>query len=249
MPGSSVLRAHPVTGRAWTVLDGTDASLGRRDDVEEARAALVDARVGPGCEAARSRVLELLDRHGPALAVRTCVPGHLTGSALVVEEGSGRMLLLFHRKLQRWLQPGGHADGDTNLAHVALREATEETGIDGLRVVGPAVDLDLHVVDHGDQLAEHHHQDQRVRVLAPSGSLPVGNHESEALRWVDGPQLAELADEPGILRLAAAAGPALEELGVGPAGRVRGRPVGSADVTGGRAALHPVDLGKAVDGP
>ncbi|MBU6215862.1 MAG: NUDIX hydrolase [Acidobacteria bacterium] len=199
------------------VLDADDPSLGTRTDPASARAAIVDARLAPECEPSRRQVLELLDEHGSSLADRTCVPGHLTGSALVVEEGCGEVLVLFHRKLQRWLQPGGHADGDTNLANVALREATEETGIDGLRVVTPAIDLDVHAVDHGDPLGRHLHLDLRFLVLAPAGSRPVGNHESEALRWVDPADLAGLVDEVGILRLAAAARPALERLDRGPA--------------------------------
>lgn len=157
-------------------------------------------------------MLELLDAHGAELADRTCAPGHLTGSALVVEEGTGRMLVLFHRKLQRWLQPGGHADGDHELAGVALREATEETGIDDLRVVVPAVDLDIHEVEHGDALGAHLHLDLRFLVLAPRGSVPEGNHESEALRWVDLDELRELADETGILRLAARGSEAFAEV-------------------------------------
>lgn len=200
----------------WVVLDADDPSLGVSSDPAPARAALVDARLAPECEPARLQVLELLDELGSSLAERTCTPGHLTGSALVVEEGSGEVLVLFHRKLQRWLQPGGHADGDTNLANVALREAIEETGIEGLRVVVPAIDLDVHAVDHGDSLGEHLHLDLRFLVLAPAGSQPVGNHESEALRWVDPSGLAGLVDEVGILRLAAAARPALEHLACGP---------------------------------
>jgi 8-oxo-dGTP pyrophosphatase MutT (NUDIX family) len=196
----------------WMILDADDPSLGHSTDVEVVRAAILDARLAPECEPARSQVLELLDGRGASLTDRTCAPGHLTGSALVVDEGSGEVLVLFHRKLQRWLQPGGHADGDTNLANVALREATEETGIDGLRVVTPAVDLDVHAVDHGDQLGEHLHLDLRFLVLAPAGSRPVGNHESEALRWVDAAGLTALVDEVGILRLAAAARPVVDRM-------------------------------------
>ncbi len=136
------------------------------------------------------------------LAERTTAPGHLTGSAMVVDPSSGRVLVLLHTKLRRWLQPGGHADGDHELAGVALREATEETGIDGLEVLVPAVDVDIHTVDHGDALGEHLHLDLRFVVVAPPDAAAPGNHESLELRWVDPDGLAELADEPGLLRLA-----------------------------------------------
>jgi 8-oxo-dGTP pyrophosphatase MutT (NUDIX family) len=132
------------------------------------------------------------------------VPGHLTGSALVVDPSTGRILMLLHAKLRRWLQPGGHADGDHELAGVALREATEETGIPGLQVMVPAVDLDIHAVDHGDALGEHLHLDLRFVVVAPAGAVERGNHESLGLRWVTPEELGELADEPGVVRLGSA---------------------------------------------
>lgn len=109
--------------------------------------------------------------------------------------------MLFHRKLQKWLQPGGHADGDGNLAGVAWREATEETGIQGLRVILPAVHLDIHEVRPPTEPA-HRHLDVRYLVVAPKGSLALGNHESEALRWVSFPELCDLTDEPGLIELA-----------------------------------------------
>ncbi|MFM7063408.1 MAG: NUDIX hydrolase [Actinomycetes bacterium] len=152
--------------------------------------------------AARELVLGLLDEHGAGLADRTTSPGHLTGSAVVVDASGQRVLVLLHTKLRRWLQPGGHADGDHELAGVALREATEETGIDGLEVVLPAVDLDVHEVDHGDALGTHLHLDLRFLVLAPPGAVVVGNHESQELRWVTLDELEDLADEPGLVRLA-----------------------------------------------
>jgi len=148
----------------------------------------------------RDRILNLLASCPNALS-RTCRPGHLTGSALVVDPSDNRILVLFHTKLQRWLQPGGHADGDGDLARVALREAVEETGIDGLRVVEPAVDLDVHIVDPPAE-DPHEHHDVRFLVVAPPGAVPVGNHESEALRWVDAADLLSLGADRGLVRLA-----------------------------------------------
>lgn len=155
-------------------------------------------------------MLDLLDGHGEQLADRRTGPGHLTGSALVVDDRREHVLVLLHTKLQRWLQPGGHADGDHELAGVALKEATEETGIVGLRVLVPAVDLDVHEVDHGDELGRHLHLDLRFVVVAPPEAAVVGNHESQGLRWVTLEQLEELADEEGLVRLARAG---LEQLG------------------------------------
>lgn len=182
-----------------------DRRLAPSTDPRRSRARLVEATLGtPDRVAERDRVLRLLDVHGGSLADRTTAPGHLTGSALVVDADHERMLVMLHAKLGRWLQPGGHADGDHELAGVALKEATEETGIAGLRVLLPAVDLDVHPVDHGDALGKHLHFDLRFLVEAPPGAVEVGNHESLGLRWVTLGELEDLADEEGLLRLARA---------------------------------------------
>ena len=92
-------------------------------------------------------------------------------------------MLLLHAKLGRWFQPGGHADGDTNLAAVAWREATEETGIADLVVHAPAIDVDIHEVDPPGEPA-HLHLDTRFLVVAPPGAVEQTNHESLGARWV-----------------------------------------------------------------
>ncbi len=148
----------------------------------------------------RDRILDLLDGHPEALD-RTCRPGHLTGSALVTDPADHRILLMFHSKLERWLQPGGHADGDGDLARVALREATEETGIVGLRISEPPVDLDVHLVEPPAE-DPHEHHDVRYLVVAPPGAEAVGNHESREIRWVDTAELPGMGVDRGLVRLA-----------------------------------------------
>lgn len=149
---------------------------------------------------AQAAVLRFVAEHPEAL-LRTCGPGHLTGSALVVNPADETMLVLHHRKLRKWLQPGGHADGDANLAAVALKEATEETGLVGLRVAVPGIHLDIHLVEPPHEVP-HLHFDVRYLVVAPPGSVAAGNHESTALRWVTLAELDDLTDEPGLRDLA-----------------------------------------------
>lgn len=165
--------------------------LGPSADLAVAADQLRAARLtGPEPSAHRAEVLEFVARHHDA-AHRSNAQGHLTGSALVVDATGTRTLLMLHRKLGRWFQPGGHADGDTNLAGVAWREATEETGIDALRVAVPAIDVDVHQVEPPAE-APHLHLDVRFLVLAPDGALEEANEESLALRWVGAADLDDL---------------------------------------------------------
>lgn len=173
------------------------------EQLAAARACIERADIDPDAQQHRAAVIRFVDAHADALH-RTCVDGHLTGSAVVVDPEARTFLMLLHTKLRRWLQPGGHADGVGDLATVALREAEEETGIAGLRVVEPAIDIDVHRVEPPGEPA-HLHLDVRYLVVAPPGARAVGNHESLEQRWVDLDGLAELEVDAGTLRLARAA--------------------------------------------
>lgn len=111
----------------------------------------------------------------PHVFDRSHPPGHFTGSAWLVSADGRRVLLTHHRKLRRWLQLGGHADGDTDLAQVALREAIEESGLAGLRVDPAIFDLDRHCIPAcGDEPA-HWHYDVRYVVRATTDEAFVAN--------------------------------------------------------------------------
>lgn len=183
------------------LLAADDPRLAADADLATARDAV--ARFEPASAAQaehRARVLEFVDRHPDALH-RACTAGHLTGSAWVVDHRAERALLLLHAKLGLWLQPGGHADGDANLAAVALREAAEETGIEGLAVHPAPIDVDVHEVFPPAEPA-HVHLDVRYLVVAPPDAELRANHESRALRWVRPGQVDGLISDSSTGRLA-----------------------------------------------
>lgn len=125
---------------------------------------------------------------------RSLAIGHLTGSAWLVSNDGKRALLMHHRKLNRWLQPGGHADGSADLANVALREAEEETGLLDLHVHPNIFDLDRHMIPARDNEPEHWHYDVRFVVQAMGKEDFVQNEESLALAWFDIKKLAESSE-------------------------------------------------------
>lgn len=155
--------------------------------------------VDPQQDAVRVAMIDFAQAHPDALH-RSCAEGHFTGSALVVEQRTGRVLLLLHTKLRKWLQPGGHTDGEANLALTALREAIEETGIAELVVIPGPIDLDIHEVRPPAE-PPHLHHDIRFLVVAAHGAEPVGNHESQSLRWFRVDEIGELDVDESVLRL------------------------------------------------
>jgi len=115
-------------------------------------------------------------------------PVHVTGSAWVVNPARTRVFMVHHGKLHQWFQPGGHADGDNDVLRVALKEASEESGLDPLHIglVSDRIfDVDIHTVPTTGAAPAHSHIDIRFLVEADD-SLPVpGSHESHEVRWFD----------------------------------------------------------------
>ena len=114
-------------------------------------------------------------------------PGHVTGSAWVVNPARTHVLLLHHRKHDQWFQPGGHADGDADILRVALRETSEETGMDPshIRLVTQALfDSDVHVIPASHRGPRHSHYDIRFLVEMDDDIAIPGNDESHDVRWV-----------------------------------------------------------------
>jgi 8-oxo-dGTP pyrophosphatase MutT (NUDIX family) len=133
----------------------------------------------------------------PDAFARELAVGHFTGSAWLVSADGLRVLLTHHRKLGLWLQLGGHADGDTDLARVALREAEEESGLHGLSIEPAIFDLDRHRIPARGADPEHWHYDVRYVVRAGADENFVVSDESHALAWreIDGIVGDEAADD------------------------------------------------------
>ena len=93
---------------------------------------------------------------------RALKEGHVTGSAWVVNRDGTRVLLTHHKKLNKWLQLGGHADGDSDVLWVAMREVAEESGIEAVELVGDGIfDVDIHLIPARRDEPEHYHYDVR----------------------------------------------------------------------------------------
>ena len=115
--------------------------------------------------------------------VRDRLAGHFTASCWLVDRSGSRVLLTHHRKLDRWLQLGGHADGDRDLAQVALKEAEEESGLAGLSVEPAIFDLDRHWIPERGDVPGHWHYDARFVVHAGEDERYVVSEESHDLAW------------------------------------------------------------------
>lgn len=133
------------------------------------------------------RSVDYIEQHEDCF-YRELMPAHVTGSAWVVNPDRSRVLMMHHKKLNQWFQPGGHADGDADIVRVALKETEEETGINAehIKLVdGSIFDVDIHTIAPYGNDPEHRHIDVRF-LLEVDDSLAVpGNDESHDVLWID----------------------------------------------------------------
>jgi len=129
-------------------------------------------------------------------------PGHVTGSAWLVDDSGEHVLLTHHRKLDAWLQLGGHSDGDPDTAAVARREAEEESGLAVELIWRDILDVDVHEIPARKSDPAHFHFDVRFAFVSRSGRNYVVSHESHDLAWVPVQRLRQFTTETSILRMA-----------------------------------------------
>jgi len=132
---------------------------------------------------------------------RTHLPGHITGSAWIVNPEKTKTLLVHHAKLNKWVQPGGHADGHENILNVALREAEEETGLKSLKTLGDIFDIDIHLIPERKDFPEHFHYDIRFLVEGTEQEPIVVSEESHDVRWISLSELDRITSERSVLRM------------------------------------------------
>ncbi|MDX2152260.1 MAG: NUDIX hydrolase [Bryobacteraceae bacterium] len=133
---------------------------------------------------------------------RSLLVGHITGSAWVLDHDRTHVLLTHHGKLDKWLQLGGHADGEADTLAVALREAREESGLEDVHPLTEAIfDVDVHVIPARKTEPEHFHYDVRHLLVADRNAPLRITEESKDLQWVQVAEVAQLTSEESMLRM------------------------------------------------
>jgi 8-oxo-dGTP pyrophosphatase MutT (NUDIX family) len=132
---------------------------------------------------------------------RELLIGHVTASAFIVDLEAEKVLLLHHKKLDRWLQPGGHCDGETDTLEITKKEVSEETGIVFSGFNREIFDLDIHTIPERKGIPEHLHYDVRYLFEVDSQIPFEANEESNDLKWIDFSDLKNYTSEVSILRM------------------------------------------------
>ena len=156
----------------------------------------------PHEEAMRKRIIRFVEEHDDCFE-RTLLVGHITGSALIVNKQRTHTLMTHHQKLDKWLQLGGHSDGDPNTMNVALREAREESGLQNIDSVSDEIfDVDVHEIPVRKNEPTHFHYDIRFLFEADDVQELIRTTESKNLLWIPLEKMEEYTTEESVLRMA-----------------------------------------------
>ena len=155
-------------------------------------------------EAAMARALREFVAANSNCFERSLQIGHITGSAWIVDRDRTHALLTHHRKLNKWLQLGGHADGDPDILRVALREALEESNLDSIQPISENIfDVDIHVIPARGAEPEHLHYDVRFLLQADGNAPLTVSEESRSLAWIPLDEITRVNPEESIARMVA----------------------------------------------
>jgi 8-oxo-dGTP pyrophosphatase MutT (NUDIX family) len=175
--------------------------------LDPARAALRDALLrhvpGDAREAADlATILRLVETEPGCFSRKTFAPGHVTGSGFIVHSGSRQVLLHYHRRLDAWLQMGGHDEGEGDPRATALREGAEESGLEDLALLSPEIlDVDVHPIPAGKGEPPHLHHDVRYGLVTQTPDAIVRDDaESADLRWFGFEEAADAMADPDATR-------------------------------------------------
>ena len=194
---STPLKPRTVTGLVPPMSDTPDPRQQLLDLIDE-----YDHRFPNERANTTARFREFVDAHEDCFE-RSLTIGHVTGSCWIVDASGERTLLTHHRKLQKWLQLGGHADGDSDVLRVALREAEEESGLGEFEPVpGGIFDLDVHTIPARKSEAEHEHFDVRFALRHTGNGAFEVSEESLDLAWIPITDLETVTTEESMLRMA-----------------------------------------------
>jgi 8-oxo-dGTP pyrophosphatase MutT (NUDIX family) len=150
----------------------------------------------------QKQCIELVNAY-PNFYDRNLEIGHLTGSAWILNASRSKVILVHHRKLNHWFQPGGHAEAsDFSIFDTAFREAKEETGLQSIQVLSENIfDIDIHSIPANAKMPEHLHFDIRFLLQADENELIQVSDESNAVQWFEMEEVKKITQSSSILRM------------------------------------------------
>jgi len=132
----------------------------------------------------KPRMIEFIQEHSNCFD-RSLAIGHITASAWILNKNHLKALLMHHAKLGQWFQLGGHCDGNPDVLSVAIKEAQEESGINGIAPLSENIfDIDIHLIPENSKEKAHYHYDVRFLLAVTSDEKVIPNNESKELRWI-----------------------------------------------------------------